>query len=102
MVAQGKPKAQPWVKMTARKCAPENITKDCKLSGTRMRNIFNVLAPKEFPSFKEGKVNYFTILSYEALIPLISEELKPRCSISFKPTMVQPLGVVTLSISSSG
>src|SRR5215217_1344629 len=36
------------------------------------------------------------------LMPLIMAELRPWCSISFKPAMVQPLGEVTLSISSSG
>ncbi len=46
--------------------------------------------------------NYFSIFSNEATIPLISEELKPLCSISFNPTMVHPFGVVTLSISNSG
>src|SRR5258708_8852796 len=45
---------------------------------------------------------HMAILLYDALIPLISEELNPRCSISFNPAIVQPLGVVTLSISSSG
>lgn len=38
----------------------------------------------------------------EVTIPLIIAELKPLCSISFKPAMVQPRGVVTLSISFSG
>src|SRR5436305_1049952 len=36
------------------------------------------------------------------LIPLISAELKPWCSISLSPAMVHPFGEVTLSISSSG
>ena len=36
------------------------------------------------------------------MMPLITAELSPKCSISFNPAMVQPLGVVTLSISSSG
>ena len=31
-----------------------------------------------------------------------NEELKPLCSISFKPVIVTPIGVVTLSISRSG
>ena len=35
-------------------------------------------------------------------IPLISAELKPWCSIWFKPDMVHPCGVVTLSTSLSG
>lgn len=46
--------------------------------------------------------DHFSILSKEATMPLIREELKPLCSISFRPTIVHPLGVVTLSISNSG
>ena len=45
---------------------------------------------------------YFSILSKEATIPFIREELKPLCSISLRPMMVHPFGVVTLSISCSG
>lgn len=47
-------------------------------------------------------VPYFSIFSNEATSPFIREELKPLCSISFNPTIVHPLGVVTLSISYSG
>jgi UDP-N-acetylmuramyl pentapeptide synthase len=42
------------------------------------------------------------ILLKEATNPFINDELNPSCSISFNPVMVQPLGVVTLSISCSG
>src|SRR5438105_4491725 len=43
-----------------------------------------------------------TAFSADILIPLIMAELKPLCSISLRPAMVQPLGDVTLSISCSG
>ena len=42
------------------------------------------------------------ISEYDLTIPLIIAELNPKCSISFKPEMVQPMGVVTRSISVSG
>ncbi len=52
--------------------------------------------------------NYF-LLEYnvsafcaEVTIPLISDELKPECSIWLRPDIVQPCGVVTLSTSLSG
>ena len=40
--------------------------------------------------------------SAETTIPRTSAEVKPRFSISLSPAIVQPLGVVTLSISTSG
>ena len=51
--------------------------------------------------FDQGRC-YSFIFCNEVFIPLMSEELKPWCSISFSPTMVQPCGVVTLSINCSG
>ena len=42
----------------------------------------------------------FTFMDEER--PFINAELNPLCSISFRPAMVQPFGVVTLSISCSG
>ena len=38
----------------------------------------------------------------EVTIPRIREEDRPWCSISFNPSIVHPMGVVTLSISCSG
>jgi hypothetical protein len=34
---------------------------------------------------------YFSILSKDAVIPLIRAELNPLCSISLRPTIVHPL-----------
>lgn len=60
-------------------------------------------------SSAENEIIGYPSLSYstpafsaEVLMPLIIAELKPLCSISFNPAMVQPLGEVTLSISCSG
>jgi hypothetical protein len=43
-----------------------------------------------------------SILLNEVSTPRMMELEKPACSISFKPVIVIPLGVVTLSISCSG
>ena len=46
--------------------------------------------------------NYPLIFFKAALIPRTSEELNPWVSISLNPAIVQPCGVVTLSINCSG
>ena len=57
-------------------------------SNSGVENIAGTLAANYM--LKGGKTN------------LINDELKPWCSISFKPSIVQLPGVVTLSISASG
>ena len=46
---------------------------------------------------------YFAVGGYlQALSPRMTAEVNPACSISFRPRMVMPPGVVTRSISCSG
>ena len=47
---------------------------------------------------RRGKGCYF----FPAINPLMTALVKPFCSIVFKPLMVQPPGVVTLSMAASG
>gem|GEM_PF-6899346 len=46
--------------------------------------------------------NHFSIFSNEVITSFINAELNPLCFISFRPAMVQPFVVVTLSISCFG
>ena len=55
-----------------------------------------------FLSFLQDSFTILSILFADLTIARIIAELNPRCSISFKPEIVIPFGVVTLSISDSG
>ena len=48
------------------------------------------------------RISFLLCLLRPLSLFFINAELKPLCSISFKPAIVHPLGEVTLSISSSG
>jgi len=59
--------------------------------------------PPTVPNRADQSIRYRpSAVDADSRMPLIRAELKPWCSISFNPAMVQPRGVVTRSISDSG